>query len=170
MFEDYKGFEWGWIMEGGQRQESGTATTAMPANIVGVWGKVHREGKDDFYHEIFLAEYGKEIPKAVSMIERPLSVLLNLIRAQCIRLAYPEDGLISNEIFLLPEIKTPKFRTLQLWKCKCDHTFYTELTPKRLLRQVIKSLVTCKIQRIACSSCNQVGAKKVKKVKKEIAQ
>jgi len=170
MLEDYKGFSWGWIMEGGQRQEAGTTTTAMPANIVGVWGKVHREGIDDFHHEIFLTEYDEENPPPISMVERPLSVLLNLIRAQCIRLAYPEDGLIGNEILLLPEIEAPKFRKLQLWECKCGHTFYTELAPKRLFRQIIKSLVTCRVQRIACSSCNQIGAKKKRKVRKEIAQ
>jgi hypothetical protein len=170
MLTEYDGYEWGWIIEGGKREDCGQVGTGMPNNVVGIWGRVYRKDIDKtFYHETFLSEYRKETTPKSSWSERPLTMLQNLNREQCLNFAYPEDSTIPNEIILIPEQEIPKVRKLQLWECKkCGHAFYTPTGPKQAMREMVRHL--WKPLRAECEVCNQVTAKKVKKVTKEMRE
>ncbi len=169
LLKDYKGYEWGWILQSGVREEPGTAGSGMRGNIVGIWGKVYRDDIErPFYLETFLHECKDENDKSIDIWSlRPLMSLINLNMQRCLKFAYPEDYPTVDETLPLPEVKAPKTKTVQLWKCTaCGHTFYTEVGP----RQTIKQFVKGGFMKIRCDVCTELAARKVKKVVKEIRQ
>ena len=172
MLNEYEGYVWGWITDDGERQKSGPDGSALPADIIGVWGKVFRDNvKEHFYFETFLSEFAKDTTEKSSWSERPLNTLLYLNRQKCLKGAYPEDYPIADEMMALPEFEVKRFKVLQLWKCnKCGHTFYTSVLPKESILTKLLRVGRLEFVRIKCEVCEKTAAKRVKRIKKEIKQ
>lgn len=91
----YQGFQQGWITKDGKRHPSGQESTALPANVIGAWGKFHRANEVEYYHETFLSEFVR------STWKKPLTMLLKVNRDHGIRHKFPEllDGMYTeNEV------------------------------------------------------------------------
>ena len=155
---NYKGYLWGWILNDGIRLNSGG--TAIRDKIVGIWGKVFRSDiPNHFYCETFLPKQQNSTKKS-SWTERPLTMLQNINREQCILFAYPENNPVANEIIIIPGLDAPKTMKQQSWKCKaCGHTFYTPLS-------VIKKFMP----KIKCDVCKKIAATKTGVITKEIQE
>ena len=87
----YAGFTQGWITTDGKRHPSGIETTALPKDIIGVWGKFYRDNEAEYYHETFMFEFER------STWKKKLTMLLKVNRDHGIRHKYPEllDGLYT---------------------------------------------------------------------------
>jgi len=113
--KDYRGFRQGWITQDGTRHKAGIDSTALPADIIGIWGQFLRDGQEPLYQETFLHEYKKSENPYSSWGKLPLTMLQKVNRDHGHRLLYPEmfDGLYTeNEIAQAPdaayECRTPK--------------------------------------------------------------
>jgi len=90
---DYNGYQWGWIDKEGVRHKAGAESTlSNPEDIIGVWGAIHRKDwKIPFYHEVFKTEYQKLSKSGYgSWDQRPLTMLLKVIRDQTHKFAYAD--------------------------------------------------------------------------------
>jgi hypothetical protein len=54
---DYEGWEWGYILDDGTRQEQG-GKAPLP-KIVGLWGLVYRKDRKPYHHEMMRCDYKK---------------------------------------------------------------------------------------------------------------
>jgi hypothetical protein len=54
---DYEGWEWGYILDDGTRQEQG-GKAPLP-KIVGLWGRVYRADRKPYHHEMMRTDYKK---------------------------------------------------------------------------------------------------------------
>lgn len=54
---DYEGWEWGYVLKDGIRQEQG-GKAPLP-DIVGLWGKVYRNNRKPYHHEMMRCDYKK---------------------------------------------------------------------------------------------------------------
>ncbi len=165
MLEGYDGYEWGWIVKDGTRQESGGRVTGEPPQIVGIWGKVYRTDiTRPFYYETSREEGQTLEDLAVLNMKRSLWY------------AYPGDCPFPDTIKALPEQPAGKnMKMLQRWKCaKCQHTFYTDPIKRPPLRQVFKILKSFRLWKsflllqLECEICKQISCNKNGKVKKEV--
>lgn len=78
----YRGYRWGYITSDGTRHEPGRASKANPADVVGIWGEVYREGyQEPFYHETWMEEFRKGKDRG-SWGESPIMMLLKVNRDQ----------------------------------------------------------------------------------------
>lgn len=169
LFKDFKGYAWGWIKNTGDREEA-CKSNSKPEEIIGIWGKVFREGiTPAFYCETFLCEYAKNTG---NWPEIPLTMLQEINREQTFRVAYNQK--ITTEVTVIPDALRLIITRMQLWKCKdCGHTFYTPVGKGvvwyKAFYGLIVRFVTRKPLRIQCTApaCKKVTAKKVKIVSKE---
>lgn len=105
----YRGFQQGWITTEGVRHPSGPESTALPDDVIGVWGKFYRADEEDYYHETWLKEFARK-----SWGNKPLTMLQKVNRDHGIRHKYPElmDGMYTeNEIQREPVIPAPECDT-----------------------------------------------------------
>lgn len=87
----YRGYRWGYITSDGTRHEPGRASRANPADVVGIWGEVYREGYDQpFYHETWMEEFRKGKDKG-SWAQAPIMMLLKVNRDQTHKFAMADQ-------------------------------------------------------------------------------
>ena len=173
-YEDYSGYEWGWIIKDGTRQDSGREAPVLPDEIAGIWSVVkYKNIEIPSYHEIFLEEYKKS--EKGSWGERPMTMLLKLMRIQAHTFARNNEvdlPSLEDEIVTLPILFAESTKKLQLWKCKkCGHTFYTPLEEKQVWYLRIRERFLGVIGRPVytnCQVCSELKSVKVKIVTKKI--
>ena len=122
-----KKFTWGWITSDGVRCKR--ETNATPDKIIGIWSE-----QGDTYYETFLKECEPADGKVNNWTIRPLATLLDTNKRR-LRLFAKNKRLVINEICDAPEPETPK-KILRRWKCKCGHSFYTDLIKPNPLKTI----------------------------------
>ena len=153
---DFSGYEWGYIKNNGSREDSGTATTIKENEIAGVWGRYFRKGiQRPCYRETFK----DELPDKDCVSVKTALQTLNL--QQCMTFAYPESRPVSSEVMNFNAEEAVKTKLLQMWKCQCGHTFYSEIG-KRTVKQFFKGM----FQKVKCAACGEYTAVRAGKVRK----
>jgi hypothetical protein len=89
---DYDGYMWGYITEDGKRHGSGKDSTALPAEVIGIWGEVARRGiSTPYYHETFMDEYKKGSKSGESNWDKKsITMLMKVNRDQTHKFAYAD--------------------------------------------------------------------------------
>ena len=111
--KDYRGWTWGWIGTDGSRYKQGDKvpnktipiiskwdkpdtpkkTETIP-DVIGAWGRVMREGREPWYHEIFLAD----CPSTGQWNQRKFTMFSKTLRDQAHKFAYSDImGNLSTE-------------------------------------------------------------------------
>ncbi len=154
-------YTWGWITNDGVRCKVNGETTATPERIIGMWGKL-----GNTYHETFLIECKPKQGIVNNWSIRPLATLLDINKERTYRFARNKK-LVINEIVGAPEPESDR-KIYQAWKCKCGHSFYTDLDKIPCL--IKRFLVWLKFylcpEVMDCESCHAKTARKGNVVEK----
>lgn len=167
----YNGYEWGWITGTGTREKPDGNATVLPENVIGVWGRIFRDGMEvPTYLESFLTEHVLSNTPSDSIWKRkPLATLLKLNMGEVYRLSMIDEKnlLHSTDIFSDPTPVKLKMRILQKWACKeCSHTFYSELSENPSIIKRIMTIFSNMV--VECESCQSKSVKKAGITKKPI--
>jgi len=157
---DYKGYEWGYLKADGKREAIGTDTVIQVKDIIGVWGRLFRkEIQRPYYRETFLSELPDQ------NCASPLSSLQSLNLQQCLTFAYPESKPIDSEVLTFNAEEKVETKLIQMWKCPCGHTFYTDVK-RRTIKQLFKGMFA----RARCGACGKFNAVRAGKVRKKVCE